>query len=146
MNWLLLEYTPRKDFFGDSDRARATGIAIGAVGGVIVLVACVLIWLAIQLPLRRLGASMGLAADMRNDEVVHSDPILLEIGALSDAFRQMNAKLLAARPFLPQSLLRASNSSDGEYDDEDEGSDVNLTTPRTIEMKTAASTRLTRKA
>eukprot|EP00744_Colponema_vietnamica_P005307 GILI01007785.1.p1 GENE.GILI01007785.1~~GILI01007785.1.p1 ORF type:complete len:845 (+),score=135.53 GILI01007785.1:236-2536(+) len=107
-NWLLTEYTPREDFFGASDRARMIGILIGVLGALVVLITCILIWVAIRSPLRSLHAGMGLAADMRNDEVVHINPTLSEIRDLNCAFKQMNAKLLVARPFLPQSLLQAS--------------------------------------
>ena len=123
LNWLLIEYTPRADFFGASDRARAVGIIIGVVAAAVVLAVCGLIWLAVQMPLMRLRGDMELASNMQNDKVdTSSTPILTEVAALNSSFLLMNAKLLAARPFLPQSLLRGStNTTDEEEDEEEDG-------------------------
>ena len=122
IDWLLLQYTPREEFFGASDRSRTTGIVIGVLGAVVVLVSCILIWLSISNPLRRLRANMALAAEMRNDEVELLDPVLMEMSDLVRAFGQMNTKLLRARPFLPQSLLCGEDvDTDENVESDDEG-------------------------
>ena len=125
-DWMLVQYTPRKDFFAASDAARLTGIIIGCAGALLVLGSCVTIWFAVRLPLLKLKHQMRLAAAMRNDRIAEMNsnpsdprglrPVLSEVADLVVAFKAMNEKLLQARPFLPQSLLAAVHFENGADD------------------------------
>ena len=120
----FLQVTPRDFFFAAGQRAMVTGVAIGVAAAVLVLVSCVVIWFAIQRPVKRLRESMQLAAVLRNDEVTDTSSVLTEINLLSESFQQMNKKLLQARAFMPQSMLvTTDDSAEGAHESEsdDEG-------------------------
>ena len=120
----LLQVTPRDYFFAAGRRAVVTGVVIGVAAAVLVLVSCIVIWFAIQRPIRRLRESMELAAVMRNDEVSDTSSVLSELDLLSQSFQQMNGKLLQARAFMPQALLFMTDESaeaPNEVESDDEG-------------------------
>eukprot|EP00742_Colponemidia_sp_Colp-10_P011396 GILJ01012653.1.p1 GENE.GILJ01012653.1~~GILJ01012653.1.p1 ORF type:complete len:569 (+),score=102.10 GILJ01012653.1:468-2174(+) len=125
INMLLLQVTPEYYFFGESRKTRLNGILVGAGAAVVVVITCIIIWLAVYRPINTLQDNMELAANMQNDKAEGNSCFLYEIAVLNDTFERMNNKLLQARAFLPQALLVGTDGQGDEMnddgDDDDEG-------------------------
>ena len=118
INMMLLQLTPEYYFFGESRKTRLNGILVGAGAAVIVLITCVIIWLAVHRPLRILRDNMELAAIMQNERAEPNPCFLREIASLNDGFERMNSKLLLARAYLPQALLVGEDEEEAEEEEE----------------------------
>ena len=114
MNMLMLELTPRSHYYRDGERSRNAGIILCVVVIVIIIASCIIIWIAISNSLKDLQEEMKLAAVMRNDQVQPQSSVIMEVDNMAREFNQMNSQLLAARPFMPRSLLCQNDTDDEE--------------------------------
>lgn len=111
----LVDVSDRSYYYDTADRSRTVAIVVVVVVSFMIAAFSVLTFLGVSRPVASLIDAFVLAADLKNEEVVPVAPLLAELQVLSRAFDKMNAKLLAARAYMPQSML--GNDEDGDNDD-----------------------------
>lgn len=123
INFVIIQSTPIEYYFGTIYALRGLMIGLGVTSACVVVAVCVVVVVLIRRSISEIESGMLLAAVLKNDQVKHSRSLIKELDELCVAFSRMNAKLGAARAFMPQSML--VSSSDGEQTmDEDEASTI----------------------
>ena len=121
LHLFLLVSTEESYYFREQRKARDTVIGIGVAFAVVIVVLVGAMIAFIGVAIWRLTGNMDLAAKLRNEEVAPLRSILTEIDALCTNFALMNEKLLAARAFMPASMLVRSSDDEGTGADIDGG-------------------------
>lgn len=118
VNMAMVDISERSYYYATADQSRTIAIIVVVVVSTLAAAVCILTFLGVSWPITSLIEAFTLAAEMRNEDVHATSSVLSELQVLSQAFGRMNAKLLAARAYMPQSML--NNDSDDD-DDDDEG-------------------------
>ena len=133
LDFLIIQSTPADYYFSSVTLLRTLMIALGVCSAVLIVIVCVVVVITIRRGLTGIQEGMVLAAQLKNDRVRPVSSLMTELNELAIVFGQMNAKLGAARAYMPQSMLLDTDTGEDtvmEEDDEDGAGDGNTTSHR----------------
>ena len=121
---MLVIGVPKEFYFKSANTSLMVSVAVGFVCCLIGIVGSIVLSRLISPALTKLQANMMLAADLKNEQVVHTQSKLSDIAELSSVFDEMNQRLLVARSYITEAVLLGHAS--GSIDDDDEGSNEDV--------------------